>query len=357
MEQNGMTSQERIRLALAHKEPDRVPIQDSIWSATLTRWRREGMPEEVSPQEYFGFEMVSLGVDLSPMFPIRVLERNEEYIVETTRDGEVLRNHRDRSTTPEVMDSPVKTKADWEEIKRRLQPSHTRVDWVTLRDSYHRARSEGKYITFSAVTGYDRVQRFMRSEQLLLTLALDPDWIRDMAETNADLIIEMAKMVMEAGFQFDGAFTYNDMGYRKGLLFSPKTYRQVFKPSEKRLWNFFHANGMKVLLHSCGNINELIPDLIEIGLDCLQPLEVKSQMDLIHLKQEYGNDLAFMGGIDVRAMFDPDPAAIEREISTKFPVAMKGSGYIYHSDHSVPLNVSFQQYQRVMELVHRYWNY
>ncbi len=352
-----MTSQERIRLVLAHKEADSVPIHDSIWGATLTRWRSEGMPDILSPEEFFGFEMVYLGADLSPMFPVRILERNEEYIIETTSDGEVQRNHRDRRTTPEVIDSPVKTREDWEKIKKRLQPSQTRVDWVSMRTRYHRSRSEGKFIVFSAISGYDRMQRFMRSEQLLLTLAMDPDWIREMAETNADLVIETAKMVLDEGFQFDGVFMFNDMGYRKGLLFSPKTYRQVFKPSEKRIWDFFHSRDMKVLLHCCGNINELIPDLIEIGLDCLQPLEVKSEMDLVQLKREYGHDLAFMGGIDVRAMYDPDPTAIEREIASKIPVAMKGGGYIYHSDHSVPLNVSYPQYQRVMELVQRYGTY
>ena len=64
-----------------------------------------------------------------------------------------------------------------------------------------------------------------------------------------------------------------------------------------------------------------------------------------------------MGGIDVRAMSAEDPTAIEREIATKIPVAKKGGGYIYHSDHSVPNNVSLAQYQRVMELVRKYGTY
>jgi len=64
-----------------------------------------------------------------------------------------------------------------------------------------------------------------------------------------------------------------------------------------------------------------------------------------------------MGGIDVRAMAHPDPAMIEREISTKIPFAKKGGGYIYHSDHSVPSSVSFEQYRRVIELVRKYGAY
>jgi uroporphyrinogen decarboxylase len=89
----------------------------------------------------------------------------------------------------------------------------------------------------------------------------------------------------------------------------------------------------------------------------LQPLEVKAGMDLVKLKRMWGDRLSFMGGIDVRAMADPDPAVIEREIAEKVSVAKAGGGYVYHSDHSVPDNVSFEQYQRVIELVRRYGSY
>ena len=80
-------------------------------------------------------------------------------------------------------------------------------------------------------------------------------------------------------------------------------------------------------------------------------------MDLVELKREFGNRIAFMGGIDVRAMADPDPAVIEKEISTKIPEAKKGGGYLYHSDHSVPNNVSLEKYRRVIELVQKYGTY
>jgi len=97
--------------------------------------------------------------------------------------------------------------------------------------------------------------------------------------------------------------------------------------------------------------------LIEAGFDCLEPLEVKAGMDLIELKKNFGDWLTFMGGIDVRAMAHLDPAVIEEEIRTKIPVAMKGGGYIFHSDHSVPHNVSFQQYEHTINLVKKYGTY
>lgn len=352
-----ITAQERVRLALQHKEADRIPIHDSPWEATVDRWHSEGLPQHVGVNEFFGYEIVQLGADLSPMLPTRVLERTDEYITETTSYGGIRRNHRDRSTTPEIIDYGLKSRQDWEAIKKRLQPSYTRVDWVTARALYEKARYEKKFIAYSGIHGYDLCQLYMRSDELLVLLLTDPDWIRDIVETHADLTIEMAKIMMAEGFQFDGAFLYEDMGYRKSSLFSPRTYRQVFKSSDKRLYDFFHAHNMPIILHSCGNVKALIPDLLDIGLDCLQPLEVKAGMDLVELKREYGDHLAFMGGIDVRAMNAEDPTVIEREIATKIPVAKKGGGYIYHSDHSVPNNVSLAQYQRVMELVRKYGTY
>jgi uroporphyrinogen decarboxylase len=80
-------------------------------------------------------------------------------------------------------------------------------------------------------------------------------------------------------------------------------------------------------------------------------------MDLIQMKKEFGDRLCLVGGIDARAMADPNPARIEHEISAKVPVAKKGGGYIFHSDHSIPDNVSFEQYKRVVELAREYGSY
>ncbi|HUS80159.1 MAG TPA: uroporphyrinogen decarboxylase family protein, partial [Armatimonadota bacterium] len=110
--------------------------------------------------------------------------------------------------------------------------------------------------------------------------------------------------------------------------------------------------------HSCGNVTALVPMLIEAGFDCLQPLEAKAGMDLVALKEQYGQRLACMGGIDVRKMADgTDPRLLEEEIRIKVGLAKRGGGYIYHSDHSVPDNVSFDRYRYVMDLVHKYGQY
>jgi uroporphyrinogen decarboxylase len=173
----------------------------------------------------------------------------------------------------------------------------------------------------------------------------------------ADLYLAGAEELLAAGFEFDGAWVYDDMAYRSGPFFSPSAYERFFYPHDRRVCDFFKARKIPVILHSCGNVTRLVPRLIEAGYACLQPLEVKAGVDMLGLKKQYGEVLAFMGGIDVRAMGDPDPSAIEREIATKLPVVKAGGGYIYYSDHSVPDSVSFEQYCRVIDLVLQHGSY
>lgn len=365
-----MNPRERWRCALEHKEPDRVPIHDSPWEATVERWRKEGLPSDVLASDYFGYEMVRFCPDLGPQLGCQVLEETEEYIIQRNQFGEVVKNHRNRSTTPQIIDSPIKNKKDWQKIKSRFTASDSRLStssrimnpesYVSLEESlvdFQKERKKGRFITFCAILGYDVLQRYLGSERVLVAIATESQWVKEMYLTMAKLAIDMCELMMEKGFEFDGAFLCDDLGYRNGLLFSPNHYQEQLLPSDKLICDYFRSKDMPVILHSCGCVKELIPYLIEAGFSCLQPLEVKAGMDVRELKREYGERLCFMGGIDVRLMRANDPNFIEKEIEDKFKVAKKGGGYIYHSDHSIPKDVSFQQYKRVMKLVRKYGRY
>ena len=323
----------------------------------MDRWRAEGLPSGVSPADYFGYELAVFSADTSPRFPVEVLYEDDEYIIERTTFGGIRKNHRDYSTTPMIIDYPCKSREDWEKLKPRLVADDYRVDWVSGLRSFHREYSRGRFICYGAVVGYDKIQSYVASERLLKAVIREPDWVIDMYWTDAKLVMEMCDRMIKGGFRFDGAFLCCDLGYRKGLFFSPRHYEEQLHPVFKELCRFFHSKGMYVILHCCGRVEDLIPYFIEAGIDCLQPLEVKAGMDLIKLKEKYGDKIAFMGGIDVRLMALDDPKPIEREIREKITVAKEGGGYIYHSDHSVPKNVSFEQYKRVIELVRKYGKY
>ena len=354
---HGMSSRQRVRTAIDLKIPDCVPVYDGPWASTVELWHRQGLPENTTPGEYFDYDLELIYADLSPRLPVKVISENDEYITETTPYGGVRRNHKDLSTTPEVIDCPIKKKDDWPSIKERLKPDPSRIDWPQLEKTFKKLRNQNKYIAFACPSGYDLMQSFIKSEQLLMFMFDDPEWIKEMIDTNSELITATLQMMYDEGFAFDGLFTFNDMGYKNSSLFSPQMYQQIIGPSDRKRNQWCHEHDMQTILHSCGCVKDLIPDIIAHGFDCLQALEVKAGMDIAELKPLYGNKIAFFGNIDARLIEDSDDSKIENEIRGKFKIAMPKGGYLYHSDHSIPNDVSFEKYNFVIQCVRKYGQY
>ena len=88
-----MTSQERIKCALRHEEPDQVPIQDWVWGATVNRWKREGLPDNIPVEEYFGYEIVLIGFNPTPRCPIKTLKKTDTFIIQTMSTGAMTCPH------------------------------------------------------------------------------------------------------------------------------------------------------------------------------------------------------------------------------------------------------------------------
>lgn len=345
-----MTSRERFKLVYDHKEPDRVPMLESPWGSTIERWRREGMPQDVSVEEYFGLDKVrGFGADNSPRYEAKVLEETDEYLIRTTSWGVTCRNWKHAGGVPEFLDFTVVDRETWAAAKERIRPDEDRIDWKRLEENYATWRREGAWIQANGWFGYDVASSwFTGTERTLMAMVTDPDWCADMFQHMCEVQLALFDLAWNRGYTFDCLHWPDDLGYRNGLLFSPQTYRDVLKPVHKFACDWAHAKGVKVMLHSCGGVAALIPDLLEAGIDALNPIETKAGMYLLDLKRRFGGRLVFQGGIDVRLMSNPE--AIETEIRTKVTAAKQGGGYIFHSDHSVPDSVSLADYKRVVEL-------
>lgn len=187
-------------------------------------------------------------------------------------------------------------------------------------------------------------------------LATDPAWVEDMAATQSESVIACLDHCVALDMKPDALFLIDDVACTRGLLFSPDMWREIFKPMYERLARVLHDNDIWFWLHCCGNCEELVEDFVECELDVLQPLHVQAGMDIRTLKPLYGNDLTFFGNIDVPALSGP-PEECEAEIRDKILFAKEGGGYMYHSDHSIPPEVSFKRYQWIMELVEKYGGY
>jgi len=345
-----MTTRERFRLTFEHKEADRVPLCAGPWHTTVARWRREGLPEGVNHVDHFGLDhLATIRADNSPRYPVKVLEETDEYVVKTTRWGCTQRTWKHAASTPEHIDYTVKDPEKWAEAKARITPSRDRIDWKNLEENYAGWREKGRWIQAGFWFGFDITHsHFIGTERVLIAMFERPEWCVDMFNHLLDVDIALFDMVWDAGYEFDCIVWPDDMGYKGTQFFSIDMYRELLKPVHKRAIEWAHAKGIKAHLHSCGNINPFVPELVEIGLDALNPLEVKAGMDPIHLKKTYGKDLVFKGGINAVLWTKPDE--IKAEMERVLPVMKEGGGYIFSSDHSIPDAVSFQDYTEIVAL-------
>jgi uroporphyrinogen decarboxylase len=352
-----LTTHDRMARMYAHQEADRVPVIDSVWSVTVERWHREGMPEGVSYVDFFGLDKIAhIGVDNSPRYPARVIEETEDYVITTTAWGATLKNWKHIASTPEFMTFKVDGPDAWQEARARMTPSDDRIPWQYLEANHARWRKEGHWIEAGLWFGFDVTHSWtVGTERLLIALLEDPEWCIDMFNHFLDVNIALLDRVWDAGYTFDAVNWPDDMGYKENQFFSLRTYRKLLKPVHKRAVDWAHARGVKVRLHSCGDVRPFVPELIEIGIDGLNPLEVKAGMDPILLKQTYGDDMLFHGGIN--AVLWDDKEAIEAEMRSVIPVMKERGGYIFSSDHSVPNSVSLDNFRYIVELAKELGSY
>jgi uroporphyrinogen decarboxylase len=345
-----ITSRERIIAALEHKEIDRIPFWENYWGSTLVRWKEEGFPANANPVDYFRLDTThTTSIDWTLQFAEEVVEETDVYIVRRTANGTLAKNFKGRDTTPFWSDFQLRDRATWEELKPRMQWNDSRIDLLKAKAAYESCKDLFQ-IYLPACLGFEKFKYAMGMEGILMAFAEDPTFVQEMCMSTADLAIDGLEYLLANGFTFDAAFVTEDNGFRDRSFVSPRTYREVVLPCQKRFCEFCHARGIKVMLHTCGQNMNLVPLYIEAGFDCLNPMEVKAGMDPLKLKKDYGDVLAFWGGIDVRAIAHPNPAVLEKEIRTKVPVLKQGGGYIFASDHSIPDNVSLERYQRMLEL-------
>lgn len=344
-----MTTKERMELVFKHEEPDRVPLLAEPWKTTLERWKREGMPEEADFSEYFGIDKtVKTGVDISPRYEQKIIEETDEYIIQSSSWGTTFKDWKHATSTPHFMAHTVTDRESWEKAKKRMDAAPGRVDWNTLDKNYKDWRKKGFWLQCAFWFGFDVTHsKITGTERLLIMMAEDPELAIDILNTQLDANIRLFEMILKKGYEFDSIFWCDDMGYRNGTFFSVKMYRDILKPVHKRAIDWAHEKGMRAHLHSCGNINAFLPELAEIGLDALNPLQVKAGMDPVHIKKTYGDELVLHGGLN--AMLWNDPEKMEEELRRLLPVLKEGGGYIFQEDHSIPDSVSLEDFRRIIE--------
>ena len=193
-------------------------------------------------------------------------------------------------------------------------------------------------------------------ENFYMDLVAEPEFADALMQAVADYQIALYEHVLaEVGPYVDVVMVAEDLGSQDGPLISPDTYRRMIKPVEKRIWQFIKSKtNARLFLHSCGSVRRFIPDLIELGVDILNPIQVAAaEMDPAELKREYGKDLTFWGGgCDTqRVLTFGTPDDVEREVRQRIRELGPGGGFVFNQIHNIQPGVPAENIVRMFETV------
>lgn len=346
-----MNGQRRIQAVLDWRTPDRIPVFEHLWSETVERWRREGLPEDVDPAVFFDYDLRNVGwFDLSLQLPVEQIDDDGTSITERDANGVLKKRHKTESGhTPLWLDHLLQDRAGWERYRERLAFNERRVDPNVV--SVCRAlREQGRYVCLAGCEPYEAFWPVFGQVAIFQLMLDDPDLIAEVFDTVADLTLRILDRYVELGADFDGVWFYGDVGYRNNTLFSPECYDRMLAGPHRRLCEHIHGLGKKVILHSCGKIKSFIPRFIEAGFDVIQPLEAKCDQDVRDLRARHGRDIVLFGNMDVRKLSGTRDD-VRREVLDKLEAVAHEGGYIFHSDHSIPPTVSYDNYRYALDLV------
>jgi uroporphyrinogen decarboxylase len=360
--------------ALRHQEPDRVPISDFFWGGFLKRWREElGLAPDTDIYRYYDLDWINVNPNMDPHIkPFEVLKEDAEEVLVRTGFEAVLLKKFDLPMPAFVKfdtDTIEKMEAfqfddPWDD-RRYFTTGDDQINGVG--DGFTRdippfvervAAVHADFPVFGGICeAHEMLWRIVGSENVMMWIGLYPDELGRFIQRIHEFTLEVLKaQIRAAGGKLDGMVIWGDVAYRKGMLFSPDYWRKHFKPGVKALIDECHSHGMPVIYHGCGNVNRIFEDFIEIGVDAYNPLEAKANLDVVDLRRRFGHRIGFCGNMDVVLWAGGTKEEIRSAVLTKLNAA-KGGGFIFQSDHSVPSNVSGENYDYVVKLVREHGVY
>jgi uroporphyrinogen decarboxylase len=363
-----MNSRERVRLALDHREPDHVPLDlggTGLSAIHVTAYRslrqHLGLPQT---QARIGFvaEQLSLvdediaerlQTDVRPVLPgtastFEYVFRDEgEYEAYTDEWGIGWCKPKDGGFYYDMYHHPLAAADSLEDLKSHPFPDPLDDGrFASLRVQAEAAAATGKAVALAGpCAGIAEVCSWLRGyEQYYIDLALNQNWIAYMLDRMVEFKSAFwERALKEMGDLVDVVIEADDLGAQNNLLLSPDTYRRLIKPRHKQLFKFIKGQApVKVFYHSCGAIRPLIGDLIDAGIDILNPIQISSPgMDPKELKQEFGRDLVFWGGgVDTQTVLGTGmPEEVKADVRRNIEALAPGGGFVFAAVHDIQANV------------------
>jgi uroporphyrinogen decarboxylase len=313
-----MTPKERVIKAIDLELGDRVPLD---FHAT---------PEMVDKLKvYFRVEnyedlLIKLGVDIRGVHPEYVGPELRRYPDGTWEDFYGIRFKRvdyGSGSYNEVAHYVLDDINDPAEVDKHNWPNPEHFDFSSIREQCERY---GEYtIVYGGAGVFQRIIWLRRMENVLLDMAIRPEIAKRLFKNLTDFHVELYDRALGSGEgKIDILAVSDDFGTQNGLLMSPDMWREFIAPNLKKLIDVAHSHGSRYMQHSCGGIKEIIPDLIELGVDIIDPVQTSARgMDPEVLKADFGDRICFHGSVDVQTILpfgtvDDVRAEVNRMINT-----------------------------------------
>jgi uroporphyrinogen decarboxylase len=339
------------------------------WPQTIRRWVEQGFPRDLaeaigedndaaSYYEWIGVDLeegapyfrpgarVPMKMGQSPAHAVEV--RSEDERTETYQDerGILLRRYKTGgadSSIPQFLEFPVKSRADWASMKRRLRVEDPgRVVSPEEIAPLREAAAAGRLVTCHLDGFYAQLRWWAGTEGLSYLLHDDPALCREMVDLGVELALHALRQ-LPADLPVHRVHWWEDMAFKGGPLLSPRSFEALIVPGYTAVMEELHRHGCPLASVDCdGNPGLLVPGWLRAGLNVLLPCEQVGGTDLYGLRERHGRELRLEGGVCKQEVAQ-GPEAIDRELARLAPLLAQG-GFIPHLDHNVPPDLSLENF-------------
>lgn len=340
-----MNCKERFKLVCSHQYPDRFPI-DYVASASFDRKLRNyyGVSSESELLENLGCDFYYLSVrDISqnetslPIYRGPILEFTETERVCPFGIRFRRGSYNWKFGADEVVQSPLQN-ADTERDVLSLKLPDPK--WFDLEPLLRECQTYQEKVIiggfWTAISG--DAYRMMGFENYLANMIINPSLVKTLVDRLTDFYLQMNDRLFSVlKGKMDIFFMGNDFGTQNGLLFSKEMWRKYFYENYKKLISLAHSYKLKVMVHSCGAISELLDDMIEIGVDIIDPIQTTAVgMNPLELQRRFGGKIVFHGGIDTQNILPRgNTEQVNKHCEEILNYLGKDAGYIFVSCNNI----------------------
>jgi uroporphyrinogen decarboxylase len=382
-----MTSRERLLRALDHREPDRVPIDLGGNQTGIHKFAYRRL-----------LDLLGLHEELVIMDLVQQLARPSEPVLERLRvdtryiaaggpkdfKGEVVRRVRNGRTWNDFTDEFGVTWSMPEDHPYYFDISHSPLAGLSLdeiraypfprgddptrfeglRERALALRRETPYGVVSGISGvvYEICWYMRGLENLFIDMMAQPAVLEVLIDRTLKFWMDWFRLFLdEVGDVVDVIMIGDDLAGQNGPLFNPAVYRRIVKPRHKRLVQYVKSRTRaKIWYHSCGSVLEYLPDLVDNGIDVLNPVQLSAKgMDPGRLKAEWGSRLAFWGGgIDSQHVLPrARPREIREHVRRNLAAFKPGGGYVFNSVHNIQADVPPENVVALYDAAYKFGEY